>query len=384
VLRLFEARYRLGLMDSPDAGKWKAITAAQNDTKEHDDLAYRVAQKSQVLLKNDGILPLAKGHKVAVFGENADSVTMLVGNYNGTPSHPVTILNGIKKKTEVTYAKGFPCAIRENERWGVSQEELKAADGVDTVIVIGGINAELEGEEGAGVGFQGFKSGDRTSIELPNHQVEFVKALKAKGKKVVFVNCSGCAMSFETLQPYVDAILQAWYPGQRGGDAVADVLFGDFNPCGKLPITFYKSDADLPDFSDYSMRNRTHRFFTGTPEYPFGFGLSYSKFAISKPTAQKQKNTLEVVFSVTNSGKIAGATTLPVFARPVKPHPGKPLQTLMGYAHVDLKPGAMAKIRLALPLDRLALWDKKAQKRAVIHGSYRIVVGDAHPVTVDL
>ncbi|MBS1705240.1 MAG: glycoside hydrolase family 3 C-terminal domain-containing protein [Armatimonadetes bacterium] len=384
LVRLFDARYRLGLMDGVHDGKWGKITADQYDTPDHDELAYRAAQRTQVLLTNDGILPLAKNKKYAVFGENAESARMLVGNYQGSPSHPVTVLQGLQKKADMVYQRAFPDALKEGESWTFDKTVLEKMSGIDTAIVVGGIHADLEGEEGAGRGFQGFHLGDRTTIALPAHQAEFVKALAQAGKKVVFVNCSGSAMSLTSIEPYASAILQAWYPGQRGGDAVADVLFGDFNPCGKLPVTFYRSDKDLPDFHDYSMKNRTHRFFTGSPEFPFGYGLSYTDFRYSGIKAVKSGSQLVVTGTVQNAGKRDGIANYSVMARPESSQPGKPLEMLIGIGTLDLKAGARGSISLKIPLSRLALWNETRKARAVIPGEYKIIVESAPIASVRL
>ena len=232
------------------------IPISENNTPEHEALALRVARESIVLLKNNGVLPLdrAKIKRIAVIGANADSVPMLLGNYNGTPSQPVTILAGIRAAAgtncEVLYEPGCPLAIHTNATIEVSGESwtkaIEAAQKADVVIYVGGISPQLEGEE-MKVNYDGFSGGDRTRIELPAQQTELLKALAATGKPVVFVNCSGSAIAMPWEAEHLPAILQAWYPGEQGGRAVAEVLFGDANPAGRLPVTFYRSTADLPD-----------------------------------------------------------------------------------------------------------------------------------------
>ena len=252
--RVLTARFRLGLFDPPNYAYAK-ITDADLDTPQHSDLALRAARESMVLLKNNGLLPLdpAKLKRVAVIGANADDTRMLRGNYNGTPSHPVSILQGLKDAlgagVEVTYARGCPLAVNATDTFGPSspdyQQALEAAKNADVVIYVGGISARLEGEE-MRVTVVGFTGGDRTRIELPQVQEDLLKALSAVGKPVVFVNCSGSAMAIPWETDHLAAILQAWYPGENGGTAVADVLLGRYNPAGRLPVTFYRTTADLP------------------------------------------------------------------------------------------------------------------------------------------
>ena len=217
---------------------------------------------------------MRKHGTLAVVGPNADDTSVLVGNYNGDPSHPVTVLAGIKRKltghANVLYAKG--CEMRSDSP-GQMDEALAVARRADAVVLVLGLNGRIEGEEGEG--------GDRASLDLPPAQEKLLEATAALGKPLVLVVMAGSSMSLHWGNAHVGAILQAWYPGQRGGDAVADVLFGDYNPAGRLPVTFYKSEKDLPPFTDYAMRGRTYRYFSGVPLFPFGFGLSYTSFAYS-------------------------------------------------------------------------------------------------------
>ncbi|HZL43790.1 MAG TPA: glycoside hydrolase family 3 C-terminal domain-containing protein, partial [Verrucomicrobiae bacterium] len=282
--RLLEARFRLGLFDPASMVAYARIPMTENNTAEHEALALRVARESIVLLKNNGLLPLNRStiKRIAVIGTNAQSVPMLLGNYNGTPSRPVALLDGIRKvagtNIDVIYDPGCPLATQKGADPAVDfTNALAAAGSADVIIYVGGINARLEGEE-MEVDYEGFSGGDRTRIELPAVQEQLLKALRATGKPVVFVNCSGSAIAMPWEAENIPAILQAWYPGEQGGRAVAEVLFGDVNPAGRLPVTFYRSTEDLPSFENYSMSNRTYRYFNGQPVYAFGHGLSYTKF----------------------------------------------------------------------------------------------------------
>ncbi len=300
VAYALKTRFRLGLFDPPEKVPWSKIGIDQNDTPEHEALALKVARESLVLLKNDGTLPLdrAKIKRIAVIGANANSTMMLAGNYSGTAARPVSILDGIKKvageNVTVIYEEGCPLALKNDGSNKPDQQftddAVAAAKSADAVIYVGGISPELEGEEMSRAnGYDGFNGGDRTKIELPEVQTDLLKALQATGRPVVFVNCSGSAIAMPWAAENLPAILQAWYPGEQGGRAVADVLFGEVNPAGRLPVTFYRSTADLPDFENYSMTNRTYRYFEGKPLFAFGHGLSYTEFSYQAPKLKTSK-----------------------------------------------------------------------------------------------
>jgi len=315
---VLKARFQLGLFDPNSIVPYAQIPFSENNSPEHEALALKVARESMVLLKNDGLLPLdrAKIKRIAVIGFNAQSVPVLLGNYNGQPSSPVTILDGIRSvagtNLEVIYEPGCPLAMRSSSDEPNAESltrAVEAADSADVVIYVGGISPQLEGEE-MPVHFDGFEGGDRTRIELPPVQENLLKTLKAVGKPVVFINCSGSAMAIPWEAANLPAILQAWYPGEQGGRAVAEVLFGDVNPAGRLSVTFYRATADLPAFEDYSMSNRTYRYFNGQPLFAFGHGLSYTKFNYSDPGLDEPfygpAGTVKLAFTVKNAGERAG------------------------------------------------------------------------------
>ena len=251
------------------------------------------------------------------------------------------------------------------------QELLAQIDDAETVIFVGGISPKLEGEE-MRVDEEGFKGGDRTSIELPKAQRETLAMLHQAGKKVIFVNCSGSAMGLLPELESCDAIIQAWYGGELGGKALAEVLFGDYNPSGKLPITFYKSTDDLPDFLDYKMTNRTYRYFTGEPLFPFGYGLSYTNFEIGKPEYKNNK----VQVSVKNTGAMAGLETVQVYIRNIADMEG-PLKTLRAYQQVQLAPGEAKTIAIDLPHSSFEGWDVQTNTMRVVPGKYELMVGNS-------
>ena len=270
VERLFEARFRLGMF--ADDCEYDSIPYDVVDCEKHRELNLKMAEESIVLLKNNGILPLKKDTNVAVIGPNSDSLSVLLANYNGLPSRYSTMLRGISEKCEgrVRYSKG--CALDKeletSQDWLIDDAVIVAQKS-DVVIMCMGISPEIECE-------QGFGTGNRDSIGLPETQKKLYEAILATGKPIVFVNISGSCVAIGEQKNSADAVIQCFYPGARGGEALADIIFGDVSPSGRLPVTFYADDADLPDIREYSMKNRTYRFFEGNPVFKFGEGLTYS------------------------------------------------------------------------------------------------------------
>ena len=251
-----------------------------------------------------------------------------------------------------------------------TKEQLLADVGeAETIIFVGGISPQLEGEE-MKVSEPGFKGGDRTSIELPEVQRTLLKTLHDAGKKIIFINCSGGAMAMVPELETCDAIIQAWYGGERAGEAVADVLFGDYNPSGKLPLTFYRSTDDLPDFLDYTMTNRTYRYFKGEPLFAFGYGLSYTTFNVSAPTYGDNK----VRVTVRNTGQRDGDEVVQVYMRRLADKEG-PVKTLRAYQRVTVKAGETQEVVLDFPRERFECWDKETNTMRVIPGEYELMAG---------
>lgn len=257
------------------------------------------------------------------------------------------------------------------------QQSLKRVQEADVVIFVGGISPNLEGEE-MGVNLAGFRGGDRTEIELPAVQRELIKALHHAGKKVIFVNCSGSAVAMGPEIDHCDAILQAWYPGQEGGTAVAEVIFGDYNPAGRLPITIYRNLSQLPDFEDYSMEGRTYRYMKEQPLFPFGYGLSYTHFGYAKPRInQKVIHTgkaLEVTVSVKNKGKRDGEEVVQVYLRKKGDDAG-PLKTLRAFQRVPIKAGKTTRVSFTLTPGQLVWWDEETGRMKMQPGDYEILIG---------
>lgn len=398
VRRLLEARFELGDFDPDSLVKWTDIQESVVACKAHKDLALQMAREQMVLLQNkNGLLPLKKdAGKIVVMGPNAADSTMLWGIYFGKPTHSVTILEGIESKigkvafhkacgiTDMTVTESSVGKSTETEDGSTTlqmsvtdsttntvEDVIRMAGAAETVIFVGGISPNLEKEQ-AKVSAPGFDDGDRTSIELPEVQRNILKALHDAGKKIVFVNCSGSAVALTPELQTCDAILQAWYPGEQGGHAVADVIFGDYNPCGKLPVTFYKDDSQLPPFDDYAMKGRTYRYFDGEPLFPFGFGLSYTTFVVGMPVYDGIKGGVSV--KVSNTGDRDGVEIVQVYIRNTADTCG-PLKTLRGFSRVGLKAGETKDVFITLPRDSFEWWDAQTNTMRVLPGEYEIMVG---------
>ncbi|HEY5408462.1 MAG TPA: glycoside hydrolase family 3 C-terminal domain-containing protein [Ginsengibacter sp.] len=357
--RLFTIRFRLGMFDPASMVKYAQIPISNLESQPHKDLALKMSKESIVLLRNapmpgqeNNLLPLNKNIKrIAVLGPNADNANTQLGNYNGEPSVVTTVLQGIKSKlknADVFYSKATDFVSTEPEDFSKLIDSIKDAD---VIIYVGGISPRLEGEE-MKVSKPGFSGGDRTSIDLPAVQTDFLKALKATGKPIVFVMMTGSALAIPWEEENIPAIVNAWYGGEAAGTAVADVLFGDYSPSGRLPVTFYKSDSDLPPFDDYSMQNRTYRYFKGVPLYPFGFGLSYTKFSygnlkLSK-SAIKKSESINAEVTVTNIGKMKGDEVVQLYLTHLESGKEIPLYSLKGFKRITLAPGASEKVNFKI------------------------------------
>ncbi len=383
VKRLFTIRFRLGLFDPEEQVKFRQIPMSELESPAHHAQALKMAHESVVLLKNEGnLLPLSKSiKKIAILGPNADNEKSIIGNYYGTASHLVTPIQGIKAKlgpgVEVVYKAGSGYTTG-NPTAKATADSVKDAD---VIIYMGGISPQLEGEEMA-VTREGFAGGDRTSIMLPKAQTEILKALKATGKPVVFVMMTGSALATPWESENIPAIVNAWYGGQDAGTALADVLFGDYNPAGRLPVTFYKADSDLPAaFDDYSMKNRTYRYFDGTPLYGFGYGLSYTTFKydmLTTPASLQsgQKNTVTV--KVTNTGKKDGDEVTELYISHLGLKTKTAIRALKGFERTHLKVGESKVLTFQLSPDDLKVVDSEGVSK-VFKGKVSISVGGSQP-----
>lgn len=386
VTRLMTTRFRLGLFDPDEAVPYAAIPYSVNDSAEHAALALRTARESMVLLKNEaGFLPLPKTLKrVAVIGPNADDLHVLLGNYNGTPSNPVTPLAGIRAKlpdAEVVYARGSSVWGSHTEGY---DEALRAARDAEVIIYAGGLSQAIEGEEGQheSVPDDEKSMGDRVDIVLPPLQQNLLEQLHQLGKPVVLVLINGGAVSIPWANTHLPAILEAWYPGQAAGTAIADVLFGDYNPGGRLPVTVYRSLDDLPGFHDYDMTNRTYRYFTGEPLYPFGYGLSYTDFAYRNLRLSRETladgQTLAVTVDVQNVGQRAGDEVAQLYLRHLNASIPAPRHSLQGFQRLALQPGETRRVTFTLESRQFSLVSA-AGERVLEPGEVQICVGGGQP-----
>tara|TARA_R110001592_G_scaffold69514_1_gene213363 strand:+ start:1755 stop:3962 length:2208 start_codon:yes stop_codon:yes gene_type:complete len=391
VYRLILARMKLGMFDPTDMVLYAQIPFEVNNSKSHDEMALKMAQKSMTLLKNNGILPLNKKKikKIAVVGPNANNIDALRGNYYGTASNPITVINGIKNAVgtdvEVTFSKGV--SIVTNEKTvdsTLSKVTLEEVRNADVAIFVGGLDATWEGEEMADRnGVEGFLGGDRTKIELPKIQMDALKAMKETGTPIVFVLMAGSAIAFDGLDKELEAILMAWYPGQRGGDAIADVLFGDYNPAGRLPVTFYSSTNELPDFKDYNMRagkGFTYRYYNGAALYPFGHGLSYTNFKYSNLQIDKTKlrstDTFTISVNIRNNGDFDGEEVLQLYIKDIESDKWMAKKQLRKFERIALKKGESKTITFNLEASEdLRYYDAMYRKYMVEPGSFEIQIG---------
>jgi beta-glucosidase len=387
VKRLFTARFQLGMFDPPEVVPYAQIPLAVVNSAEHRALALRAARESIVLLKNkDNFLPLGKDLKrIAVIGPNADDALVLLGNYHGTPASSVTPLAGIRAKvgpqTEVLYARG--CDILDESISGFAAA-VELARRADVVIFVGGLSQRIEGEEGQTEGVQGKRrsQGDRTELNLPGVQEELLKAIQATGKPVALLLLNGSALAIHWAKAQAPAIVEAWYPGEEGGTAIADVLFGDYNPGGRLPITFYKSVEDLPPFAAYSMNGRTYRYFQGEPLFAFGYGLSYTTFAYSNLQLGTKVLTpdeeLTVSVDVRNTGRRAGDEVAQFYVSDVAASLLVPLWQLAGFKRIHLAPGETKTIAFRVTPHQLSLVNERG-RRVIEPGRFEIAVGGCLP-----
>ena len=403
--RILREQFRLGLYDPDSLIPFSSYAENIIDNQIHKDKALEMAEKSIVLLENKGVLPIgSRFTKIAVIGPNAYDSVMQWGNYNGTPSKTVTILEGI-----YNYMSGQqPFDIHNDDTLillpsGKSLYYNKCCDHVkgeyvlqsdfydnikksDVVIFVGGISPSLEGEQ-LGIKLDGFMDGDRTIIELPKVQDEMLQYLRMTGKKIILVLCNGSAISLDWEKKCSDAIVEMWYGGQAGGTAVANVLFGNYNPAGRLPVTFYKSTSQIPPFKDYNMKGRTYKFMTEKPTYPFGYGLSYSTFAYKKFSFDKKSSMVSV--NVQNTGNYDGDEVVQVYLN--NPNdPSGPVKTLVGFKRVFIKARQTVEVEIPIDLKSFYSFDDNIEAFVMRHGHFSLYCGGSsdesslHKITVKM
>ena len=391
VTRLMITRMKLGLFDSEESVPYASIPYELNDCKEHKEFALEMSKKSIVLLKNeDKILPVDKNtlKSIAVIGPNADSRAALIGNYFGTASEYVTVLEGIREAinedTRIYYAEGCPIYNEKasvlGEKYDRFAEAISAAERSDLVVMCLGLDADLEGEEGD-TGNE-FASGDKPNLDLPGLQQELLERIHKTGKPIILVLLSGSALAVNWADEHIPAIIQGWYPGSQGGRAIASLIFGDYSPSGRLPVTFYRSTEELPDFRDYSMENRTYRYMKQEALYPFGYGLSYSKFEYSNLSLDQTNIDLgqdvNVSVVVKNVGNYEADEVVQLYLKDVEASVRVPNWELKGVKRISLKPGEEVKLDFTVTARQMALIDNDG--RCVLEpGLFELFVGGSQP-----
>ena len=392
VIHLFMTRMKLGVMDGQEENAFDKIPYSVVDSKEMQRLNLETAEKCVVLLKNeDKLLPLSKEKysTIGVIGPNANNRRALVGNYEGTASRYITVVEGIQDYVgddcRVLYSEGCHLCKDKVESLSIGNERISEVQEIcacsDVVIACMGLDSGLEGEEGdAG---NEYASGDKPNLKLPGLQEEVLKTIYASGKPVVLLLLSGSALDISWAEEHIPAIVQGWYPGAQGGRAIANILFGEKNPQGKLPITFYYSTEELPDFTDYAMEGRTYRYMHNDALYPFGYGLSYTDFTCSE--AETSADTLttdgvDICVTVENTGEREGTETIQFYikAQPEAEAAHLPNAQLKGIRKCTLKPGEKKQVTMHLPIEAFALYDEEARQR-IYKGSYKIYVGGQGP-----
>ena len=386
--RLITARMRLGLFDPPERVPFASIPYEVNDCEQHRELALRAAHASIVLLKNDGLLPLSPAlRSIAVIGPNAHDPTVPLGNYCGVPSKLVTPLEGIRaavaKSTKVYYTDG--CRHTGLDTDGMScagnlSEAKSMAERADAVVLCLGLSADIEGEQGDASNSEA--AGDKVDLNLTGLQQRMLEEIVALGKPTVLVVLAGSALSITWAQQHVNAIIDAWYPGEEGGTAIADVLFGNVSPAGRLPITFPRHIDDVPSFTDYSMKGRTYRYLEKEPLYPFGFGLSYAKFeyasmAVSS-TNLRAGDSVRVSATVRNSSSRASDEVVQLYVKDLEASCRVPHHELRGFRRLHLGAGESRRVEFELSPRDLSLIDEQGQ-RWLEPGRFRVFVGGSQP-----
>lgn len=388
LVHLFTARMKLGLFDEKGKTPYDTIPYAAVDSREMQELNLRAAEKCIVLLKNEGgLLPLDKSKikTIGVIGPNANNRKALVGNYEGTASRYITISEGIQdyvgEGVRVLVSEG--CHLYQDKISNLSEgndrdSEIKAiCEASDIVVMCLGLDAGLEGEEGD-AGNQ-YASGDKPDLNLPGRQQEILEIAYACSKPVILVLLSGSALAVTWADEHIPAIIQGWYPGAQGGKAIARVLFGEKNPEGRMPVTFYRTTEELPEFTDYSMKGRTYRYMTQEALYPFGYGLSYTNFTYTNVQVSADVIGTEGIIvkaTVTNSGGREGTETVQSYVKADRS--GTPNAQLKGIRKVSLKPGESKEVSIKLPLCAFALYDENAVNK-VEPGKYLVSIGGCQP-----
>ena len=383
LARILRTRFRLGLFDPVEKVSFNRLSPDIIGSESHVRLAREAAAKSIVLLKNDGVLPLSANlSDLLVVGPLAAHAEALLGNYYGLSANLVTAIEGITGKihagTKLNYVHGFPLLPIDNETPDVA---IRMAREAPVTIVVIGSSPLLEGEEGEAVLSR--NHGDRVDLNIPGNQLDYLRMLrKDNSTKIITVVMGGGPMLMKEVHELSDAVIFAWYPGEQGGNAIADVLFGDVNPSGRLPITFPMSTDDLPPFDSYAMNGRTYRYATATPMYPFGFGLSYSQFTYSSIGLNRmsfaEKDPVRVSFLVANTSETEGEEVVQVYLHCVDAPFDVPVESLVATRRVRIKPGETTKVLMELEPDTFLMHNQRGEK-VFVPGDFRITVGGSAP-----
>ncbi|RPJ51912.1 MAG: glycoside hydrolase family 3 protein, partial [Chloroflexi bacterium] len=381
--RTLATRFKLGMFDPDEIVPYASIPMSVVNSPEHRQLAYAAVVKSAVLLKNkNNVLPIAPNtSSIMVTGPNAAAVNVLLGNYFGFNDHMVTLLEGITGALPEGMGMEYHQGMMLTDLGATPNNwSLGMAATAGLTIACMGISPLMEGEEGEALLVE--HGGDRTSIELPQAQVEFLRKLNIGGARIVLVLFGGSPVALGEAEDLVEAIIQVWYPGQEGGRAVADILFGKASPSGKLPITFPRATSQLPPFEEYSMKDRTYRYATWEPLYPFGFGLSYTTFAYSKlslpKTAIAAGESLPVCVTVTNTGASAGEEVVQVYLSDLQASVEVPQHSLVAFQHVALKAGECKELTFTITADKMMLVDDEGRHQ-LEPGDFRLTIGGCSP-----
>ncbi len=379
AVRLFTARYMLGLFDE---NEFDRIPYECVECKEHLALSQKAAEESFVLLKNDGILPLKKEtiHTIGVIGPNADSRAALIGNYHGTATEYVTILDGVRQyvgdSVRILYSVGAELYRDKTEELGYQYDRISEAKIVaqhsDVVILCVGLDETLEGEEGdAG---NSYASGDKTSLQLPDSQIALMEAVAQCGKPVVLCLCAGSDIDMSYASEHFNAVIQLWYPGAQGGRAVARMLFGEVSAFGKLPVTFYNTLEELPEFTDYSMKGRTYRYMENEAQYPFGYGLNYGNTVLKE--AVYQNSTITAI--VENQGTVDTDEVVQVYIKSETSSDASRNPELCAFKRIFVKAGETFTTELPIVSHAFTVVNEHGE-RYIPEGKFQLYVGFGQP-----
>ncbi len=367
-----KTRFKLGMFD--ESTEYDVIDYSVVACDSHRELSLRASRESIVMLKNNGLLPLKKEEirKVAVIGVNGDSKEVLLGNYNGFPVEYHTVFKGISdylgNSAEVAFEQG--CKFFKKKR-RLLKKAVSLAESSDVAVVCLGLDATYEGEEGDAN--NPYCAGDRKTVEIIDAQLELLRAVREVNDKVILLMFCGGAVTFGEAKELSDAILNCWYPGEMGGKAIAELLFGEYSPSGKLPVTVYSSTEDLPDFDDYSMKNRTYRYFKGTTEYQFGYGLSYTEFKYGELQSEECDGKLKISVTVKNTGDFDGKEVVRLF-KSEKNAVDQPLKSLVRFKKIHLKKGEEQRVEFILNADDFTHINEKGEKEYLSSDRFEIFI----------